>query len=211
MSRPTGEKSEAAEARTQETRSYVRQVRTATRRKYSAEEKVRIVLEGFRREVTVTDICRREGRKPAAFYAWAKEFMEPGKERLGRDEVRGATGHEVQHPKRENSDLKHLVTELGRPKEHLLSLAAARGRRPRARGWPDEESSALESPPTGGRGRDPGGRSGKAGITQFLLDERRCDPRLSEPASGTIEPADRPSLMLLHPPNLSAQRVSQCC
>ena len=155
VSRPTGEKSEAAEARTQETRSYVRQVRTATRRKYSAEEKVRIVLEGFRREVTVTDICRREGRKPAAFYAWAKEFMEPGKERLGRDEVRGATGHEVQHPKRENSDLKHLVTELGVPKStsyrwrqrggdgHALGGGLMRSRVPWNRLRPEEEGVIL--------------------------------------------------------------------
>ena len=98
-----------------------------------------------------------------------------------------------------------------RPGPRRRGRMCARSERRHARGWPDEESCALESPPTGGRGRDPGGRSGKAGITQFLLDERSCDPRLSEPASGTIEPADRPSLMLLHPPNLSAQRVSQCC
>ena len=65
-----------AEQRTQETRSFVRQVRAATRRKYTPEEKVRrIVLEGFRREVTVNDLCRREGIKPHSYYAWTKEFM----------------------------------------------------------------------------------------------------------------------------------------
>ena len=77
-----------AEQRTQETRSFLRQVRAATRRKYTPEEKIRIVLEGFRRETTVNDLCRLEGIKPCAYYAWTKEFMEAGKERLTRDSVR---------------------------------------------------------------------------------------------------------------------------
>jgi transposase-like protein len=68
-----------AETRTQETRTFIRQVRAEARRKYTPEEKVRIVLEGFRREVTVSDLCRREGIKPGTFYAWTKEFMEAGK------------------------------------------------------------------------------------------------------------------------------------
>ena len=80
-----------AEERSQETRSFVRQVRAATRRKYTPEEKIRIVLEGFRRETTVNDLCRREGIKPHSYYAWTKEFMEAGKERLTRDSVRDAT------------------------------------------------------------------------------------------------------------------------
>ena len=63
---------QAAENATQETRSFIRQVRTAARRKYTPEEKIRIVLEGFRREVTVSDLCRREGIKPGTFYAWTK-------------------------------------------------------------------------------------------------------------------------------------------
>ena len=74
-----------AEERSQETRSFVRQVRAVTRRKYTPEEKIRIVLEGFRRETTVNDLCRREGIKPHSYYAWTKEFMEAGKERLTRD------------------------------------------------------------------------------------------------------------------------------
>ena len=80
-----------AEERSQETRSFVRQVRAATRRKYTPEEKIRIVLEGFRRETTVNDLCRREGIKPHSYYAWTKGFMEAGKERLTRDSVRDAT------------------------------------------------------------------------------------------------------------------------
>ena len=103
---------EAAEERTEQTRSFVRRVRAATRRKYTPEEKIRIVLEGFRREVTVNDLCRREGIKPHSYYAWTKEFMEAGKERLTRDSVRDATRQEIQARKRENSELKQLVAEL---------------------------------------------------------------------------------------------------
>jgi len=103
---------DAAEARTQETRGFMQQVRVAARRKYTPEEKVRIVLEGFRREVGVSDLCRREGIKPGAFYAWTKDFMEAGKERLTRDAVRDATRQEIDEIKRENAELKHLVADL---------------------------------------------------------------------------------------------------
>jgi transposase len=88
-------KGDAAEARTNETRNFIRQVRVAARRKYTPEEKIRILLEGFRREVSVNDLCRREGIKPSAYYAWTKEFMEAGKERLTRDTVRDATRQEI--------------------------------------------------------------------------------------------------------------------
>ena len=101
---------QAAETLTQETKTFIRQVRT--RRKYAPEDKIRIVLEGFRREVTVSDLCRREGIKPGVFYAWTKEFMEAGKERLTRDTVRDATRQEIEHLKRENYDLKQLVADL---------------------------------------------------------------------------------------------------
>ena len=80
--------------------------------KYTPEEKIRIVLEGFRREVTVNDLCRREGIKPHSYYSWTKEFMEAGKERLTRDSVRDATRQEIQALKRENGELKQLVAEL---------------------------------------------------------------------------------------------------
>ena len=112
MSQSQVGKAEAAEERTEQTRSFVRRVRAATRRKYTPEEKIRIVLEGFRREVTVNDLCRREGIKPHSYYAWTKEFMEAGKERLTRDSVRDATRQEIQALKRENDELKQLVAEL---------------------------------------------------------------------------------------------------
>jgi transposase len=90
----------------------MQEVRAASRRKYTPEEKVRIVLEGFRREVTVSELCRREGIKPGTFYAWTKDFMEAGKERLTRDSVRDATRHEIEQMKRESTDLKNLVADL---------------------------------------------------------------------------------------------------
>ena len=112
MSQNIEDKSNAAEARTKETRGFMQQVRVAARRKYTPEEKVRIVLEGFRREVAVRDLCRREGIKPGAYYAWTKDFIEAGKERLTRDAVRDATRQEIDQIKRENAELKHLVADL---------------------------------------------------------------------------------------------------
>ena len=73
MSQSEVTKSEAAEERSEQTRSFVRTVKTATRRKYTPEEEIRIVLEGFRREVTVNDLCRREGIKPHSYYSWTKD------------------------------------------------------------------------------------------------------------------------------------------
>ena len=101
-----------AEAATEETRQFVRRVRRVTRRKFTPEEKVRIVLEGFRGEVKVSDLCRREGIRPNVYYAWLKEFMEAGKTRLQADTVRDATQAEVEGVKRENERLKQLVAEL---------------------------------------------------------------------------------------------------
>ena len=112
MSQENKEKGDAAEARTRETRGFVQQVRVAARRKYTPEEKIRIVLEGFRREVSVKDLCRREGIKPGAYYAWTKDFIEAGKERLTRDAVRDATRQEIDELKRENAELKSLVADL---------------------------------------------------------------------------------------------------
>ena len=112
MSQTESDKALAAQERSQETRSFVRRVRSATRRRYTPEEKIRIVLEGFRREVTVNDLCRREGIKPHSYYSWTKESMEAGKERLSRDTVRDATQQEVQQLRRENGELKQLVAEL---------------------------------------------------------------------------------------------------
>ena len=112
MSQENKDKADAAEERTRQTRGFIRQVRAASRRKYTPEEKIRIVLEGFRREVAVNELCRREGIKPGVYYSWTKEFMEAGKERLTRDTVRDATRHEINELKRESADLKQLVADL---------------------------------------------------------------------------------------------------
>ena len=96
MSQTETAKAMAAEERTEETWSFVRTVKAASRRKYTPEEKIRIVVEGFQREATVSDLCRREGIKPHSYYAWTKEFMEAGKGRLTRDAARDATQQEVQ-------------------------------------------------------------------------------------------------------------------
>ena len=112
MSQTQTSKAADADERTEAARSFVRTVKAAARRKYTPEEKIRIVLEGFRREVTVSDLCRREGIKPHSYYAWTKEFMEAGKERLTRDAVRDATQQEVHQLRRENVELKQLVADL---------------------------------------------------------------------------------------------------
>ena len=101
-----------AEARTEETKRFIRDIKRITGRKFTPEEKIRIVLEGFRRDTPIRDICRREGIRPSTYYAWLKEFMEAGKERLQPDTVRDATGTEVGELKRENARLKQLVAEL---------------------------------------------------------------------------------------------------
>ena len=116
-------KAEAAQERSEETRSFVRTVKAATRRRYIPEEKIRIVLEGFRREVTVNDLCRREGIKPHSYYAWTKEFMEAGKDRLTRETVRDATGQEIGELRRENGELKQLVGELSLQVSRLKKTA----------------------------------------------------------------------------------------
>jgi transposase len=89
----------------------IREVRHNTRRKFSAEDKIRIVLEGFRKEIPVSDLCRRESISSAIYYTWLKDFMEAGKSRLKRDALRDATGNEVKQLREENARLKELVGE----------------------------------------------------------------------------------------------------
>jgi transposase len=101
-----------AETRTEEPKQFISDIKRITRRKFTAEEKIRIVLEGLRRDTPIRDLCRREGIHPSVYYAWLKGFMEAGKERLTRDMTRDATKGEVQELKRENARLKQLVAEL---------------------------------------------------------------------------------------------------
>ena len=101
-----------AEAATEDSEQFIQRVRRVTRRKFTPEEKVRVVLEGFRREIKVSDLCRREGINPNVYYAWLKEFMEAGKSRLAAESVRDATQLEVDGLKQQNQQLKQLVAEL---------------------------------------------------------------------------------------------------
>jgi transposase len=89
----------------------IRQVRQATKRRFSAEDKIRIVLEGFRKEQPVSDLCRLEKVSPAVYYAWTKQFMEGGKAELRGETLRNATRDEVETLKQENTQLKALAGE----------------------------------------------------------------------------------------------------
>jgi transposase len=115
-----------AEARTEETKRLIQDIKRITHRKFTAEEKIRIVLESFRRDTPIRDLCRREGIRPSTYYAWLKDFMEAGKDRLTRDMPRDATKGEVQELKRENAWLKQVVAELSL-QVHVLKKTAAPG------------------------------------------------------------------------------------
>ena len=90
----------------------VQDIRRATRKHYSAEEKIRIVLEGLRGEDSIAELCRREGINQNLYYRWSKEFLEAGKKRLAGDTAREATSEEVRSLRREALALKEVVAEL---------------------------------------------------------------------------------------------------
>src|SRR3979411_2541885 len=89
----------------------VKNIRRATRKQYSAEEKIRIVLDGLRGESSIAELCRREGIAEGLYYSWSKEFLEAGKRRLAGDTARAATSDEVKDLKRQAPDLKEVVAE----------------------------------------------------------------------------------------------------
>ena len=90
----------------------VRDIRRKTRKQYSAEEKIRIVVSGLRGEESIAALCRREGIAESLYYSWSKEFLEAGKKRLSGDTARQATSSEVKDLRREMRDMKELVAEL---------------------------------------------------------------------------------------------------
>ncbi len=102
---------EEVKARPGSTAKLIRTVKKSTRRKFSAEDKIRIVLEGFRKEIPITELCRRENIASGIYYSWLKDFMEAGKARLKGDSLRSANEQEVKHLKDENARLKELVAE----------------------------------------------------------------------------------------------------
>ena len=104
MRQKTGRTKERAE-------KVVRDIRRATRRRFSAEEKIRIVLGGLRGEDSIAELCRHEGIAQSLYYSWSKEFLEAGKKRLAGDTAREASTGEVKELRREARDLKEVVAE----------------------------------------------------------------------------------------------------
>ena len=90
----------------------VQDIRRATRKHYSAEEKVRIILDGLRGEDSIAELCRREGIAQNLYYRWSKDFLEAGKKRLAGDTARAATSDEVNDLRREAMALKEVVADL---------------------------------------------------------------------------------------------------
>ena len=94
------------------TEKHVKDIRRKTRRKFSSEEKIRIVLDGLRGEYSIVELCRREGINNNLYYRWSKDFLEAGRKRLSGDTVREASTDEVVDLKKENANLKQAVAEL---------------------------------------------------------------------------------------------------
>ena len=115
----------------------IKDIRRATRKQYSAEEKIRIVLDGLRGEETIAELCRREGMAQSIYYKWSKEFLEAGKRRLARDTARAASTGEVTALRREARDLKEVVAEqtleLQLLKKSMIADGAATNEIPRIR------------------------------------------------------------------------------
>lgn len=89
----------------------LREIKNATKRKFTAEQKIQIVLEGLRSEVPITEICRREGIGNATYYKWSKDFLEAGKKGLTLETKRNATSEEVKNLRSENADLRRCASE----------------------------------------------------------------------------------------------------
>jgi transposase len=92
--------------------SVVREIKRNTRRKFSSEEKIRIILEGLKGEESIAATCRREGIAPTMYYKWSKAFLEAGKRQLQGDTIREASSNEVTELRKENEQLKQLVAEV---------------------------------------------------------------------------------------------------
>ena len=90
----------------------IRNIRRNSRKQYTGEEKISIVLEGLRGEATIAELCRREGISQSVYYRWSKEFLEAGKQRLVGNTKREASSEDVAALRRENEQLKQLVAEL---------------------------------------------------------------------------------------------------
>lgn len=99
-------------AKKQSASSLISELKRKTRKTYSSEEKIRIIIEGIRGETTIAELCRKEGISQGIYYKWSKDFMDAGKRRLTGDTMREANTSEVKQLKEENRTLKELVAEL---------------------------------------------------------------------------------------------------
>ena len=118
----------------------VKDIRRATRRHFSAEDKIRIVLEGLRGEESIAELCRREGIVQNLYYRWSKDFLEAGKKRLAGDTARAATSDEVKDLRREANALKEVVAELTLA---AIPSTAAPSRTPSRSSEADPETEAV--------------------------------------------------------------------
>jgi transposase len=132
--------------------SVVRDIRRKTRRKFTAEEKIRIVLEGLRGEESIAALCRREGIAANQYYRWSKEFLEAGKRRLLGDTVREANSSEVKDLRKENDQLKQVVAELTLSNRVLKKSLDDPPGRP-TRDPPGDGGSRVRNPDTLSRSR----------------------------------------------------------
>jgi len=89
----------------------IREIKNATRKRYTAEQKIQIVLEGLRGQTTINELCRKEGIAPSQYYKWSRDFLEAGKNGLTLGTKRSATSDEVRNLREENNDLKRAVAE----------------------------------------------------------------------------------------------------
>jgi len=105
-------KSKQSTASKQSTENFIKDIRRKTRKLYSSEQKILIVMEALRGESSVAEICRKHGIAESMFYKWNKEFMEAGKKRLAGDTTREATSDEVTELRKENQRLKEMVADL---------------------------------------------------------------------------------------------------
>ncbi len=103
---------ETIEVEAGSTARMIKKIKRHTKKRYTSEEKIRIVLEGFRKELTIAELCRREGIHAQVYYSWLKDFMEAGKSRLQGDTLRQANDGEVKELKKENERLKNVIGEM---------------------------------------------------------------------------------------------------
>jgi transposase len=121
----------------------LKDIRRQTCRHYSAEEKIRIVLEGLRGEQNISELCRREGIAASMYYGWSKEFLEAGKRRLAGDTARAATSGEVNDLRREATALKEVVADLTLENRLLKKTYGAPRSQVVSTSWPNQSASTY--------------------------------------------------------------------